>query len=842
MADDIFLTIGVETKGILTAIKTTTTLKNNIEKLIKARERNQINDDQLDASLKKLAKNSGAYGKQVDGVTKSILAANKAQKEAAAAAKQAKEEDKAFAQARREAIAINKEFDRQKKQEAEETARAAAEQERLNRKFVEGHAAMEIYSRELNDLAMALEAKIITDVQQKAAVAKLNQEMAAGTGVFSTFGRGVNQTKGYTNQFGLVTQQVGYQVGDLAVQVQSGTNFFVAFGQQMTQLAGLGAQLSKSMAMIGVFTGLGIAIPIITGILAYMTRTTEETEKTVDVFQKLAEVTKELGLERRKATDSSFDENLVGTKDRLQELTESYQSAKKVAEDFAEASRVASQSGIAAGGMGQALGYEAMGQALVQIATLDFDFNKEQTSALALIEAEKELVRYKGERADAQARLAQESITELNTQIELNRVILKYGEDSLQVKQKQAELDKRAFINEQLKSGITGKELSRVLAVYETSVKLANVTEASVALQEAAAQLRITEAQAYADTVAEADKLKDSIGQAYLDSLGLAQVPMEVGIDKAAEAARLLAERLGISLTQAQNIINLAAAYAPAEGQTRPKPRPPNLRTFIEPDYPTSDNGVGTGSAPSDPLADLMKRIELEKELLGTSEEYQEVMQAIQGSDKKYSEAAIQGAVARVEALNKEKELLEQMKSQHKEIGDVLRSSMTEAFMSMVDGTKSVKDAFKDMARAVIAQLYEILVVKQMVNSIAGAFGFADGGAFSGGRQIQAYANGGIVGGPTYFPMAGGKTGLMGEAGPEAIMPLKRGKGGKLGVSVEGNSGSVNVVNNINVTGGSDPAAIRAEVAKLMPQITSATKSAVIDARKRGGKMKAAFQ
>jgi phage-related minor tail protein len=91
------------------------------------------------------------------------------------------------------------------------------------------------------------------------------------------------------------------------------------------------------------------------------------------------------------------------------------------------------------------------------------------------------------------------------------------------------------------------------------------------------------------------------------------------------------------------------------------------------------------------------------------------------------------------------------------------------------------------------------------------------------------------------FPMSGGKTGLMGEAGPEAIMPLKRDKNGRLGVSVEGGSGSVVVNNNINVTGGSDPAAIRMEVAKLMPQITSATKAAVIDARRRGGQMRAAF-
>jgi hypothetical protein len=639
--------------------------------------------------------------------------------------------------------------------------------------------------------------------QTDSAIKSLQQRMDASAGTVVSYGRHVNQAKGYTNQLGLVTQQVGYQFGDLAVQIQGGTNAFVAIGQQFTQLAGLGAQLSKSMAMIGVFTGLGIAIPILTGILAYMTRTKDKTEETVDVFQKLIEVTKELGLERRKATDSSFDENLVGTKDRLQELTESYQSAKKVVDDFAEASRVASQSGIAAGGMGQALGYQAMGQALLQIATLDFDFNKEQTAALALVEAEKELVRYKGERADAQARLTQEVITELNGQIELNEVILKYGRDSLQVKEKQAVLDKRAFIDEQLKAGITGKELSKVLAVYDTNVKLTKEIEATVVAAEM-----------------------------------LGNTDMSQGFKNALTVAQQLALATRDALFPT----------VPERGDPRSFENDPYWqdRAFPKPYVPTTPSagggGGGGGSAPSDPLADLMKRIELEKELLGTSEAYKEVLQAIQGSDKQYSEAAIQGAVARVEALNKEKELLEQMESQHKEIGDVLRSSMTEAFMSMVDGTKSVKDAFKDMATAVIAQLYEILVVKRMVNSIVGAFGFADGSAFSAGKQIQAYANGGVVGGPTYFPMAGGKTGLMGEAGPEAIMPLKRGKNGKLGVSVEGSSGSVNVVNNINVAGGSDPAAIRAEVAKLMPQITSATKSAVIDARRRGGQMKATFQ
>ncbi|MEM8870629.1 MAG: phage tail tape measure protein [Pseudomonadota bacterium] len=72
---------------------------------------------------------------------------------------------------------------------------------------------------------------------------------------------------------------------------------------------------------------------------------------------------------------------------------------------------------------------------------------------------------------------------------------------------------------------------------------------------------------------------------------------------------------------------------------------------------------------------------------------------------------------------------------------------------------------------------------------------FADGAAFSSGR-VRAFAQGGVVNGPTTFPMRGG-TGLMGEAGPEAIMPLARGADGRLGVRAAGGGGAVNVTMNI---------------------------------------------
>ena len=77
-----------------------------------------------------------------------------------------------------------------------------------------------------------------------------------------------------------------------------------------------------------------------------------------------------------------------------------------------------------------------------------------------------------------------------------------------------------------------------------------------------------------------------------------------------------------------------------------------------------------------------------------------------------------------------------------------------------------------------------------------GLFQFADGGSFAQGR-VTPFANGGVVSGPTTFPMRGG-TGLMGEAGPEAIMPLSRGADGKLGVRTEGGGRPVQVVMNIS--------------------------------------------
>lgn len=125
---------------------------------------------------------------------------------------------------------------------------------------------------------------------------------------------------------------------------------------------------------------------------------------------------------------------------------------------------------------------------------------------------------------------------------------------------------------------------------------------------------------------------------------------------------------------------------------------------------------------------------------------------------------------------------------------------------AVVDGD-SLSDSLRSLANTMINTAFNA-AVKPVTNHVGGLISqgigtlvggllpFEKGASFAQGR-VQPFANGGVVSGPVTFPMRGGR-GLMGEAGPEAIMPLSRGPDGKLGVRAGGGGSPVNVVMNIS--------------------------------------------
>ncbi len=135
-----------------------------------------------------------------------------------------------------------------------------------------------------------------------------------------------------------------------------------------------------------------------------------------------------------------------------------------------------------------------------------------------------------------------------------------------------------------------------------------------------------------------------------------------------------------------------------------------------------------------------------------------------------------------------------------------LSGGLRRAFDGVVFDGVRLSDALKQVAATMVQSVYNV-AMKPVQNALGsalgeglgsvlgGLLGFAKGGAFSQGR-VMPFAKGGVVSAPVSFPMRGG-TGLMGEAGPEAIMPLARGADGRLGVQMAGGGRPVTVVMNI---------------------------------------------
>ncbi len=187
--------------------------------------------------------------------------------------------------------------------------------------------------------------------------------------------------------------------------------------------------------------------------------------------------------------------------------------------------------------------------------------------------------------------------------------------------------------------------------------------------------------------------------------------------------------------------------------------------------------------------------------------DYKDDLESLEISAEGLAQSAGQASVMVTEFESRLRAVREAAAATSKDVA-VLEKGMSKglrrAFDGLVFGGASLSDALETLAQSMINTTYNAAikpVTDHFGGVLAGGVGkliegilpFADGAPFSQGR-VMPFANGGIVSSTTPFGMRGGM-GIMGEAGPEAIMPLARGPDGKLGV--KGSGGNTTVVMNI---------------------------------------------
>lgn len=329
----------------------------------------------------------------------------------------------------------------------------------------------------------------------------------------------------------------------------------------------------------------------------------------------------------------------------------------------------------------------------------------------------------------------------------------------------------------------------------------------------------------------EAKKTADGMTAAGIAAANLAGIDFSNITGAAAETLRMAQALAAVSSMQVGGASYLASQYAQygagrTAGEQLAKERGSlygAAEPFLKPPKTTKKASSG-GGAKSDPLAELQAKLKLETQMLGMSEAQQRVVQALGADWQKYDSVVITGLTGQIEAIN----AFNQQVADQQNIAKTIKSSMSDAFMGIVDGTMKAKDAFKSMAASVIKELFRILVVQRLVNTVAGFFGFGGGPVAALSGSVASFAGGGYTGYGARSGGVDGKGGFPAILHPnESVVDHTAGQG----------TGGVTVVQHNTFGSG----VTRAEVQSMVPKIVEATKAAVLDARKRGGAYGGAF-
>lgn len=234
--------------------------------------------------------------------------------------------------------------------------------------------------------------------------------------------------------------------------------------------------------------------------------------------------------------------------------------------------------------------------------------------------------------------------------------------------------------------------------------------------------------------------------------------------------------------------------------------------------------------------AEMITTLERERATMGMTTEEKERARMVDEYALELSKAKVANAVELTEQYRRQVEELQQMQRLEqlaRDIGD----SFGDMFTEFVTGAASAREAIESLARSILNLVVQEMAARPLANMVTaglsslftGGFGgggrtynrgldigSAHGNAFLGG-SVLPFAKGGVIDQPVTFPL-----GLAGEAGPEAILPLKRGADGNLGVANTGGSGGPNIT--INYNGVSDFDGVRKSERQVRTMLARAAK------------------
>ena len=614
-------------------------------------------------------------------------------------------------------------------------------------------------------------------------------------------------------------QQAGYQIGDYAVQVANGTSKMQAFGQQAPQLL-------QVFGPIGAVVGAAVAIFAAFAVVAQrsskkakdFSEALDDLKKSTDLYSSAAnsanssvsDLTKKYGMAAEKARALFKAQESLRRLDAIESLGASVIAVRDEFGDFGDVTRAAIESAHAA--------YTNLGDDINKPWNLGDRELAAANSAMELYEGsiqslEKTLGTTKDrafdfakELSDLSAASGPDEIAQELDQVRSMFIDIVGGVDSANESQRELY---RSLVNSSLAALALNTAIDKTEDTAQT--QQASIQRLSDSYRTYASTRVSGAAMVAANEVAVAKITNARVFSSYKQYGGLrvaeawiaAGELLKVEAHSAAEQLTFIEKLKTAHSVYRWSRISGAAMVADAEGAQAAAANARMLAAYRQ----FGDSRIAAAWLASTRIEQIQDDIDL-PDMSGPLRDFSDVI------DNEVSPAMLR------------------LKSVQESVSSAIENGM----MSMVDGTQSVKEAFKSMASAIIKDLYRMFVVKRITGFISGAIGgYFNANQVSG--PSMPLGTGNIR--PPHRAMGGqvtgGKSYMVGERGPEMVVPSRNGH--VVPNNQVGGGGGVTVIQNNTFGNGVN----RAEINAMLPKIVEASKAAVLDAKRRGGSFAGAF-